>query len=140
MTAALSRAEMIRKMELWLDAWDKHHLDGVLELMHNDVIFENWDGTIVHGKTALRKAWLLWFLNHGNFKFSNEDIFIDEKEQKLLFRWKLEWPSLEKRHLGKAEVRRGVDVIHFKDGKIIVKISYSKTQIYIDNEPVFLNA
>ena len=32
--------------------------------------------------------------------------------------------------------RRGIDVLHFKDGKIINKLTYSKTTIDIDGERV----
>jgi hypothetical protein len=48
-----------------------------------------------------------------------EETFIDEKEQKVLYRWLLEWPSFESGSEGKPEKRRGVDVIHFKNGKIL---------------------
>jgi hypothetical protein len=46
----------------------------------------------------------------------------------------LEWPSFEKGYEGKSEKRRGVDVLHFEDGKIIKKLTYSKTTIEIDGE------
>jgi hypothetical protein len=35
---------------------------------------------------------------------------------------------------GKQEKRRGVDVIHFEDGKIINKFTYSKTTLEIDGK------
>jgi len=34
----------------------------------------------------------------------------------------------------KKDIRKGADVIHFKDGKIINKLTYSKTTIEIDNK------
>ena len=81
-----------------------------------------------------RKAWEPWFANHGNFRFVEEETFIEEKEQKVLYRRLLEWPSLESGHEGRPEKRRGVDVIHFKDGKIMNKLTYSKTTIEIDGQ------
>ncbi len=63
---------------------------------------------------------------------------MDEEDQKLLYRWELEWPSFEKGYEGKKEKRRGVDVIHFKDGKIINKLTYSKTTIEIEGERIKL--
>jgi hypothetical protein len=83
---------------------------------------------------ALGKAWGPWFANHGGFRFTEEETFIDEKEQKALFRWQLEWPSLERGYEGKPEKRRGVDVLHFQDGRIIKKLTYSKTTIEIGGE------
>jgi len=38
------------------DAWDNHNLDGVLELFHDEVLFENWTVAKVKGKEALRQA------------------------------------------------------------------------------------
>ena len=92
------------------------------------------------GKEALRKAWEPWFQNHGGFRFDEEDTFIDEAEQKVLFQWTLDWPSVEKEYRGKAERRRGVDVMHFRGGKIIRKNTYSKTTLEIEGKRVKLAA
>ncbi len=59
--------------------------DGVMQLYHDDIYFENWTGGHVKGKEALRKAWTPWFTNHGGFRFIGEDTFIDEQEQKILY-------------------------------------------------------
>lgn len=128
----LSRNEIRDALNAWNEAWNRHDFDEVMDLFHNDILFENWTGSQAKGKDALRKAWAPWFANHGGFRFTEEETFIDEKEQKVLFRWLLEWPSFEKGQEGKPEKRRGVDVIHFKDGKIIQKLTYSKTTIDID--------
>ena len=129
---SLSRDEIEKALIEWNIAWDNHDLDGVMALFHEDVTFENWTGAKAQGKEALRKSWNSWFANHGDFRFVEEETFIDEKEQSVLYRWLLEWPSFEKAYEGNLEKRRGVDVIHFKDGKIITKLTYSKTTIEID--------
>ena len=136
----LTKSDMLLQIQTWLSAWDKHDLDGVMELMHDEVVFENWTGISIAGKQALRRAWAPWFMQHGNFKFIFEDIFVDEEAQKSLFQWRLEWPSLEKAHKGKSEIRGGVDVLHFLDGKIYKKYSYSKTTLIIDGSPIALFA
>ena len=130
----LSRDEIKNALKEWNLSWDTHDLEGVMKLVHDDVLFENWTGGKAIGKEALTKAWASWFANHGGFRFIEEETFIDEKEQKVLLRWVLEWPSPERGHEGKAEKRRGVDVLHFQDGKIIKKLTYSKTTIEIDGE------
>lgn len=135
----LSRNEIEKALKQWNLAWDKHDLDGVMALFHEEVVFENWTGAKVRGKEALRKAWQPWFANHGNFRFEEEETFIDEKEQKVLYRWQLQWPSLERGYEGKPEKRRGVDVMHFKDGKIISKLTYSKITIEIDGKRQLLH-
>ena len=130
----LSREEIKNALKQWNLAWDNHDLEGVMKLFHDEVLFENWTGGKAEGKEALRKAWAPWFANHGGFRFTEEETFIDEKEQKVLYRWQLEWPSPEKGCEGKREKRRGVDVLHFQDGKIIKKLTYSKTTIEIDKK------
>jgi ketosteroid isomerase-like protein len=132
--AMLSRQEITDALREWNRAWACHDLDGVMALFHEDVLFENWTGAKVVGKQALRDAWQPWFTHHGGFRFTEEETFIDETQQKALYRWVLEWPSFEKRFEGRPERRRGVDVLHFKDGRIIKKLSYSKTTIEIDEK------
>ena len=136
----LKKQQIKDALDKWNQAWDNHYLDGVMELFHDAVLFENWTGGKVNGKEALREAWAPWFENHGGFRFTPEDTFIDEAEQKVLYRWQLDWPSFESGYDGKPERRRGVDVIHFQDGKIIQKLTYSKTTIEIDGERVRLSA
>ncbi|MCK9365259.1 MAG: nuclear transport factor 2 family protein [Syntrophales bacterium] len=135
----LSRKEIMTALKEWNHAWDNHDLDGVMKLFHDDILFENWTGGHVKGKEALLKAWAPWFTNHNGFRFIGEDTFIDEQEQKILYRWQFESPSFEKGYEGKLEKRRGVDVIHFQDGKIIQKLTYSKTTLEIDGIRVLLH-
>jgi ketosteroid isomerase-like protein len=134
----LSREAIWEALKKWNLAWDNHDLGGVMELFDNEIVFENWTGGKAKGKEALRKAWTPWFENHGGFRFIEEETFIDEREQKVLYRWILEWPSLETGYKGRPERRRGVDVLHFRDGKIINKLTYCKTTIEIEGERLSL--
>ncbi len=136
----LSKMEIKLALTRWNQAWDEHDLDGVMALFHEDVLFENWTGAKVQGKRALHQAWKPWFENHKGFRFTGEDLFIDETEQKVLYQWCLDWPSSEKGYEGKSERRRGLDVIHFQDGKIIRKDTYSKTTIEIEGKRIKLMA
>jgi len=136
----LSRNEIKEALTRWNQAWDEHDLDGVMGLFHEDVLFENWTGAKVQGKEALHLAWKPWFKNHRGFRFAGEDLFIDETEQKVLYQWCLDWPSSEKGYEGKSERRRGLDIIHFRDGKIIRKNTYSKTTVEIEGKRIKLIA
>ena len=135
----LTRDQIIDALVKWNKAWDDHDLKGVLDLFHEDILFENWTGGKAKGKGALRQAWAPWFANHGGFRFTEEETFIDEAQQKVLYRWQLDWPSMEKGHEGKPEKRRGVDVIHFRDGRIIQKLTYCKTTNEVDGDKVKLS-
>ena len=130
----LSKQEILDALKKWNLAWDNYDFEEIMELFHDEVLFENWTGGRAVGKKALKEAWSPWFANHGGFKFTDEETFVDEKEQKAVYRWLLEWPSFEEGCEGKTERRRGVDVLHFRDGKIIQKLTYSKTTIEIDGE------
>jgi ketosteroid isomerase-like protein len=134
----LKRREIENALRRWNQAWDDHDFEGVMELFHDDILFENWTGGKSQGKAALQQAWASWFAHHGGFRFTEEETFIDVEQQKALYRWQLEWPSTEKGFEGKPEKRRGVDVLHFKDGKIIKKLTYSKTTLEIDAQRVRL--
>jgi hypothetical protein len=134
----LSRNEIFALFSEWLISWNEHDLDGVMKLLHEKIVFENWTGAKIEGKNTLRRSWTPWFLNHGNFKFIQEDLFFDENEQKMIFMWRLEWPSTLKPFAGKQEIRRGVDVLYFFDGKIIQKHTYSKTTVQIEGSQKLL--
>jgi ketosteroid isomerase-like protein len=135
-----SRKQIEKALAKWQRAWNEHDLDGVMELFHDEVLFVNWTGGKAKGKENLRRAWAPWFTNHGGFRFTEEETFIDEAVQKVLYRWQLKWPSSEKGYEGKPEKRQGVDVLHFRDGKIIQKLTYSKTTVEIDGKRVELSA
>ncbi len=137
---ALSRDQLIAFMKKWNTAWDNYDIDGVAAGFTDDAVFENWTGGVLQGKEAIAKAWGPWFAHNGGFKFHFEDLFVDQAAQKVLFRWSLSWPSLEKAYEGKPEVRRGVDVITFKDGLISEKLTYSKTTLEIEGQRVALAA
>ncbi len=129
----LTRKQILSKLREWHLAWQKYDLEKIMTFFHEDIFFENWTGAYIKGKKSLRKAWEPWFDNHGNFRFLEEETFIDVDHQKALYRWTLEWPSMESGVEEKPEIRKGADVIHFKDGLILNKLTYSKTTIEIDN-------
>ena len=132
----LKREEIISTMVEWEKHWNEHDIYGVMDLFHEEVVFEHWHGGRVQGKLNLFQSWASWFNKHGGFRFTTEDLFADEKGQKVLYRWRLEWPSLEKGFEGEPEKRRGVDVIQFQDGKIIQKLTYSKTTVEINGAKI----
>ena len=138
MQTMLSRQQILDALASWNEAWNAHDLDAIMELFHDDVLFENWTGGVARGKVALREAWEPWFAQDSSFRFTDEDLFVDEASQRALYRWQLDWPSHEPGYVGKAETRRGVDALTFRDGLIVEKLTYSKTTLEIDGERVKL--
>ncbi|MBI5014111.1 MAG: nuclear transport factor 2 family protein [Deltaproteobacteria bacterium] len=136
----LNRTEILEALSRWYDAWNAHDFEAVMALFHDQVVFENWTGGKAEGKVALRAAWGGWFADHGEFRFDEEDTFVDEAAQKALYRWTLRWPSREPGREGQPEVRCGVDVLHFEGGKIVRKLTYSKTTLEIGGVRVRLRS
>lgn len=129
----LTRSEFNAMLPMWYEAWNRHDLDAVMDLFHDDVVFVHWNGVTVSGKKALREQWKSWFKS-GQFQFLEQETFIDELNQKVLFRWALDWPSPMGVYKLKREVRSGLDVLHFQDGKIIKKLTYTRTDVEIDGK------
>ena len=136
----LSRDEIERAVVEFNEAFNAHDLDAVLDMLHEEIYFENWTGGRVRGIESLKAAWAPWFKDHGGFRFTHEDIFIDEAEQKAVTRWRLDWPSAEAGYEGHPEIRWGVDVMRFEDDKVIEKLTYSRTTLEIDGRLVRLRA
>ncbi len=134
----LSRDEIVEFLKKWLVAWSKHDLDGVVDGFADDVVFDNWTGMRVTGKERVRAAWAEWFAGHGDFIFVTEEMVIDEEEQKVLFAWRYEGPSFFRQFSGSRERRRGVDVLHFSNGLINMKKTYSKVVVEIDGRKIVL--
>ena len=133
----LSNEDFYPLLRRWYQAWNDHNLDGVMTLFHDDIVFVNWDGAMVKGKKSLQRAWTPWFENHKGFSFIENETFIDVDQQKVLFGWELIWPS----RIGngdKTEKRYGVDILHFHQGKILKKNTFSKTFINIDGKRIIL--
>ena len=127
---------MDRTVKEWMDAWNRHDLEGVMRFFHEDVIFENWSGGRVRGKKNLYKAWRPWFTDHGKFKFETTGTVLDTSSQQALVRWRLLWPSRLKGYEGEAEQREGLDVLHFRGGMIDLKLTYTKTTVMIGGRKV----
>ncbi|MBD3179529.1 MAG: DUF4440 domain-containing protein [Candidatus Latescibacteria bacterium] len=135
----LSREEMDSAVKKWMKAWNRHDLEGVMALFHDDVIFENWSGGRVRGKRNLRRVWKPWFNENGGFEFETIGILLDTESQQALLRWKLYWPSRLQGYRGKTEEREGLDVLHFRGGLIDLKLTYTKTAVEIDGRKVRLS-
>jgi hypothetical protein len=134
----LSRDEIASLVEHWLEAWNRHDLEGVLDCMADDVVFEHWNTRVTRGKVQLERLWQPWFAAHGDFRFELKSLCIDEAEQACTFEWSLEWPSPEANYCGQRETREGIDVIKLRSGEIVMKRSYISTLLTIDGAATLL--
>ncbi len=135
----LSRDEMEIAVREWMEAWNRHDLEKVMELFHEDVIFENWSGGRIRGKRNLYKAWRPWFRDNGGFRFETTGTLLDPQSQQALLRWRLYWPSRLEGYRGRTELREGLDVMHFRGGLIDLKLTYTRTSVEIDGRKIKLS-
>ena len=135
----LSRKDLNVIISKWIKDWNNHDISAVMSLFHHDAQFISWAGQRFRSKRSICRAWTNWFANHGNFYFTLDLILVDVQQQIASIQWTLTWPSPEPERLKQKEVRRGVDVLLFKDGLIISKSSYCQTVLIIESQKVYLH-
>lgn len=118
--ARMARIESaIRLVLKFNEAFNRHDVAGMMQLMSEDCIFENTapapDGTVYSGKEAVTRFWQDFFRESPQAHIDIEEIF--GFGNRCIMRWKYSW--------GDGHVR-GVDVFKLKDGLISEKLSYVK--------------
>ena len=121
----LSRLESTTRIVLeFNDAFNRHDVTRMMELMSEDCVFENTtpfpDGTIYTGKQEVTRFWQDFFHHSPNAQIEIEDIF--GLGMHCIMRWKYYWIDVngDKGHI------RGVDIFKLTNGLIIEKLSYVK--------------
>jgi ketosteroid isomerase-like protein len=105
------------------EAFNKHDVDAVMELMTDDCVFENTnpppDGMRFQGHGAVRNNWIHFFEKNPDARFEAEEIIA--LGDRCVVRW-----VYRKRKEGRDWHLRGVDIFRVRDGKVAEKLSYVK--------------
>jgi ketosteroid isomerase-like protein len=113
----------LKVIEKFNTAFNNHDVDGVMDAMTEDCIFENTsprpDGTLVEGAVAVRNFWEDFFTANPDAHFEAEDIFA--AGDRCTVRW-----IYRKTKDGQPWHLRGVDVFKVRNGKVAEKLSYVK--------------
>ncbi len=118
------RLRRFEAVERFNDAFNQHDVDGVMDAMTDDCVFENTspfpDGTRYEGQAAVRTFWEEFFAGSPQAHFTTEDIFAagDRCTVTWVYRWGGD--SADAGHI------RGVDVFRVQDGKVAEKLAYVK--------------
>jgi ketosteroid isomerase-like protein len=113
------------------DAFNRDDLDGVMAMMAEDAVYEEFTGTVSRGKPAIRAAFEPQFRgDFGKMRFETEDLFADAATGRALIRWVC---RLETRR-GPA-AWRGLDILHFEDGLVTQKLTYAKAKLPLLGDP-----
>jgi ketosteroid isomerase-like protein len=105
-------------------AFNRHDVDGMMERMTADCVFENTypppEGERFEGQAAVRQFWEAFFRLSPGARLDFEEIFTCG--ERAFQRWSYHWQDAG----GTSGHVRGVDIFRFKEGKIAEKLSYVK--------------
>jgi predicted SnoaL-like aldol condensation-catalyzing enzyme len=101
------------------EAFNRHDVSGMMQLMRDDCVFENTDpapdGTVYSGKEVVTRFWQDFFRESPQAHIDIEEIF--GMGYHCIMRWKYSW--------GEGHVR-GVDIFKVENSLISEKLSYVK--------------
>lgn len=124
---ARSNADLLKLLERFADAWNRHDLDALMSMMTDDCVFEASAGPQVagqrsEGKQAVRAAYAAVFEAFPDAHWANPRHFIAGN------RGVSEWTFTGTQKDGKRVEVTGCDLFTFRDGKIAIKNSYRKNR------------
>ncbi len=121
----MSRLESaIRVVLEFNEAFNRHDVAGMMQLMSDDCIFENTspapDGAVYSGKEVVTRFWQDFFRESPQAHIEIEEIF--SLGERCMMRWRYSWVDMagDKGHV------RGVDVFRVRNGFIREKLSCVK--------------
>jgi ketosteroid isomerase-like protein len=107
------------------EAFNREDIDEVMGYFAPDAIYDEFNGARHRGTSEIRKAFEPQFAGaFGRMRFHTEDMFLDVPAQKALIRWTL---TLEEPH--RAGAYRGLDILHWRDGRLVEKHTYCKAKV-----------
>jgi ketosteroid isomerase-like protein len=99
-------------------------VDAIMALMTEDCVFESTgpapDGGRFEGAAAVRAVWERLFDGTSRSRFTEEESFL--AGDRGVLRWRYAWTEAD----GTSGHVRGVDVLSFRDGRVVEKLSYVK--------------
>lgn len=114
----------VRVVLAFNEAFNRHDVTGMMQLMSDDCIFENTnpapDGTLYKGKETVTRFWQDFFRESPHAHIEIEEIF--GLGNRCVMRWRYDWMETS----GKKGHVRGVDIYKIKEGLISEKLSYVK--------------
>ncbi len=126
----MDRAHLLDLTARFVEAFNSNDLDGVMAFFADDGVYDEFNGRRNVGKAAVRAALEPQFNGaFGEMKFLDEDMFVDPDAGKVMASWRCTL-SIK----GEPTSWRGLDLMHFKNDKLVQKLTYAKTKA-----PLFQN-
>ena len=126
MTSELESRHTLEKLVVeFTEAFNREDIDEVMSYFADDAIYDEFNDIRHDGSAAIRKAFEPQFAGaYWTLRFHTEDMFLDVDAGKAMIRWVL---TLEEEN--RAGAYRGLDLLHFQDGKLVEKHTYCKAKI-----------
>ncbi len=122
--AKTARAELEKLVIDFTEAFNREDIDEVMSYFSDDAIYDEFNDIRHVGKDAIRAAFVPQFSGeYGRLRFYTEDLFLDLDEGKAMIRWVL---TLEEDT--RQGAYRGLDLLHFENGKLVEKHTYCKAK------------
>ncbi len=119
-----ARAALEKMVIDFTEAFNRENIEEVMSYFADDAIYDEFNAVRHDGKDAIREAFVPQFRgDFGRMRFHTEDMFLDVPAGKALIRWLLTFEEA-----GRAGGWRGLDILHFADGKLIEKHTYAKAK------------
>lgn len=113
------------------EAFNRDDLEAVMDCFAEDAFYDEFHGRRSHGKAEIRKVFEPQFAGaFGVIRFRTEDVFAEPETGKALVRWLC---VIEKDGVERAW--RGLDILRFRDGKLVEKETYAKAPVPALRDP-----
>ena len=114
----------IRLIIAFNEAFNRHDVAGMMQMMSYDCVFENTDpapdGAVFKGKEAVTQFWQDFFIQSPQAHIKIEEVF--GFGNRVVMRWSYDWQDAA----GNKGHVRGVDIFRVQKGLICEKLSYVK--------------
>jgi ketosteroid isomerase-like protein len=120
----MTRSEIAKLTLDFTAAFNRDDLDSVMSYFAADGVYDQVGGERAVGTAAVRAAFAPQFQGaYGTMRFIQEDIFVDAEAAKSMISWTCTFETKR----GPAGWR-GLDLLHWKDGKLVHKLTYAKAK------------
>lgn len=120
---ALSRDQLVELTRRFTEAFNREDLDGVMGHFTDDIVYEQFDGSVATGRDEVRAAFAPQFAGaFGVMRFDEEDCFVDAAAGRALISW-----TCSTDREGRVRGWQGLDILHVTpEGRIERKLTYGK--------------
>ena len=117
--------ELERLTSEFIDTFNRNDLDAMMGFFSDDGVYEEFNGRLSQGRDAVRTAFEPQFTGaFGEMKFLDEDLFVDAETGKVMASWRCTLSVA-----GEPTSWRGLDLLHWQDGKVVRKLTYAKAKV-----------